>query len=263
MVTSLLDGLGCRAEAAGRRREAAPPLPLLAVLSGGDEIMETPASIDFYFDPMCPWAYQTSKWIRDVRSRKGFDIRWRFFSLEEVNREEGKKHPWERDWSYGWSQMRIGAWLRRESMDSVDRWYEAVGRAFHEEAVPTQEPDRHREILDQLGLPADTLEQAIADPTTTDEVRSDHDEAVGVHGGFGVPILVFPDGFALYGPVVVPAPTGDEADRLWDHVLGYTEFPNLYELKQPKSGDDLELIATTFEPYLRARSWRTIENPAP
>ena len=54
-------------------------------------------SVDFHFDVMCPYAYQTSKWIRDVRSQNGIEINWRFFSLEEVNRVEGKKHPWERE----------------------------------------------------------------------------------------------------------------------------------------------------------------------
>jgi 2-hydroxychromene-2-carboxylate isomerase len=58
---------------------------------------EQPKSIEFFFDIMCPYAYQTSVWIRDVQEQVGFDISWRFFSLEEINREEGKKHPYERD----------------------------------------------------------------------------------------------------------------------------------------------------------------------
>ncbi len=60
------------------------------------------SGVDFHFDVLCPWAYQTSKWIRDVRSQNGLEIR-RFFSLEEINRFEGKKHPWERSWSHHWS----------------------------------------------------------------------------------------------------------------------------------------------------------------
>src|ERR1700756_82641 len=70
-------------------------------------------SVDFHFDIMCPWAFQASVWMRDVRDRLGLEVRWRFFSLEEINRAEGKKHPWQREWSYGWSMMRIGALLRR------------------------------------------------------------------------------------------------------------------------------------------------------
>src|SRR5690606_2691540 len=62
----------------------------------------TPTSVDFHFDVMCPFAYQTSKWIRSVREQTGLTINWRFFSLEEINRVDGKKHPWEREWTYGW-----------------------------------------------------------------------------------------------------------------------------------------------------------------
>lgn len=80
-------------------------------------------TVDFHFDPLCPFAYQTSVWIRDVRAQLGITINWRFFSLEEINLVAGKKHPWERDWSYGWSLMRIGALLRRTNMSLLDRWY--------------------------------------------------------------------------------------------------------------------------------------------
>jgi len=92
-----------------------------------------PDRIEFFFDYMCPWAYRTSVWIREVREQVGFAIDWRFFSLEEVNREEGKKHPWERDFAYGWTPMRVAAWLRRRDMDWCDRWYLACGRALHDE----------------------------------------------------------------------------------------------------------------------------------
>ena len=70
-------------------------------------------SVDFHFDIMCPYAFQTSLWMRDVRDQLGLGVQWRFFSLEEINRSEGKKHPWEREWSYGWSMMRVAAFLRR------------------------------------------------------------------------------------------------------------------------------------------------------
>ena len=219
--------------------------------------------IDFYLDPMCPWAYQTSKWIREVRKHTGLGIDWRFFSLEEINRTDGKKHPWEREWSYGWSQMRVGAYLRRQSGDAVDQWYAAIGQAFHEEGRPTHDPDVHQEILSGIGFEDDVVQAAIADPTTSDEVRADHDHVVDRYAAFGVPVLVFPNDHPLFGPVVVPAPTGDEAVRLWELTVGWTEFPHLYELRKPKTDDDLRHIGEAFDPYLRAREWNTIENPAP
>jgi 2-hydroxychromene-2-carboxylate isomerase len=219
--------------------------------------------IEFHFDPMCPWAYQTSKWVRDVRAQIGLDIDWRFFSLEEVNRVEGKRHPWERPWSYGFGQMRVGAWLRRRSMDEVDRWYELVGRVFHEEGVKAHDPHVHAALLAEHGFPADAVDAALADDTTLDEVRADHERAVTEFGAHGVPTIVAPSGYAMYGPVVVPAPTGAAALRLWDLVRACEEFPHLYELRHPKTMGDLAHIAEVFSPYLNARDWQTVERPAP
>ncbi|MEA3184261.1 MAG: hypothetical protein QOJ74_738 [Ilumatobacteraceae bacterium] len=222
-----------------------------------------PTAIEFYFDPMCPWAYQTSVWIRDVRAQIGLDITWKFFSLEEINRPEGKRHPWERPLAYGWTPMRVAAWLRRTDMDLCDRWYEACGRALHVDGRRFYERDVALDLLDSIGAPPTAWEDALADPTTHDDVRADHDHAVTTYGAFGVPIIVLPDDRALFGPVVVPAPRGAEAVRLWELCNAYSGFDGLFELKTPKTSDDLRLIAHTFEPYLKARQWSTIENPAP
>ncbi len=77
-------------------------------------------------------------------------------------------------------------------------------------------------------------------------------------GGFGVPTLFFPDGQALFGPVLIDPPAGEAAEQLWDAVLAWTAFPHLYEIQRPKSRSDAEQIAATFEPYLRARDWLSI-----
>jgi predicted DsbA family dithiol-disulfide isomerase len=222
-----------------------------------------PSRIDAHIDPMCPFAYQTSLWLREVRDAVGVEVRWRFFSLEEINREDGQLHPWERDWSYGWSQMRVGALLRRQGNDLVDRWYEAVGRAFFVDERPTHVPDVHREVLTELGLDPALLDKALDDPTTSEEVRADHDEAVREHAAHGVPTLVFDTGQVLFGPVVAPAPTGDDALRLWDLVCLWSEVPFLFELRQPKTADDLSHLGEQFAPYFRARAWKSVARPAP
>lgn len=177
-----------------------------------------PASVDFHFDVMCPYAYQTSLWIREVRGLTGLEVSWRFFSLEEVNRAEGKKHPWEREWSYGWSMMRIGALLRRRSMADLDAWYARAGRALHVEGLKPHLPEVARALLEEMGFSAALVDEAIADPTTNDEVLADH-RRVADAGGFGVPTLFFPDGQCLYGPVLVDPPSAESAVRLWDAVL--------------------------------------------
>ncbi|MGA1506717.1 MAG: hypothetical protein ACO37V_09115, partial [Ilumatobacteraceae bacterium] len=107
--------------------------------------------VEFFFDPMCPWAYQTSLWIREVRRLTGLTIDWRFASLEEFNRPEGKRHPWEREIGYGWTPLRVAALLRRRSMEACDAWYLACGRALHEEGRRPHEADAAREMLASFG----------------------------------------------------------------------------------------------------------------
>jgi 2-hydroxychromene-2-carboxylate isomerase len=217
-----------------------------------------PTQVDFHFDLMCPFAYQASKWIRAVRAETGLGIAWRFFSLEEINRVEGKKHPWEREWSYGWSMLRIAAMLRRRDMALVDAWYERAGRALHEDGQRPHDPDVARRLLAEIGVDPSVVDEAIADPTTHDEVRSEHDAVVAA-GGYGVPTLHFPDGQWIFGPVVIDPPSGPAAVRLWQAVCAWLEFPHLYEIQRPKVADDLRFIAETFRPYLDGRDWVSID----
>ena len=215
-----------------------------------------PTEVDFHFDVMCPWAYQTSRWIRNVRAQNGLTINWKFFSLEEVNLREGKKHPWERDWSYGWSMMRIGAILRRQSMDNLDKWYERSGRALHEEGKRPNDPDVARHLLEEIGMDPNIVDKSLLDESTHDEIKDDHQRVIDA-GGYGVPTLFFGD-HPLYGPVLIDPPEGERAMRLWDTVISWLEFPDLYEMQKLKSLQDQGRIADTFRPYLEARDWVSI-----
>jgi len=213
--------------------------------------------VDFHFDPMCPFAYQTSRWMRHVRAELGLTVHWRFFSLEEVNRFEGKKHPWEREWSYGWSLMRIGALLRRRDMGLLDDWYAAIGKLLHEDGGKPHDPEVARTLLAGIGVESDLLDAALADETTHDEVRADHQRVLDA-GGYGVPTL-FLGGQCLFGPVLVDPPAGADAVRLWDVVTGMAAFPHVYELQRPKAPADQELIARQLQPYLRGRDWVSVD----
>lgn len=224
-----------------------------------------PTRVEFHFDVMCPFAYQTARWIRAVREQTDLDIAWRFFSLEEVNRVEGKKHPWEREWSYGWSMMRIGALLRRSSMDDLDRWYERAGRALHEEGHRPHDPAVARHLLTEIDLDPSVVDAAIADPTTHDEVRADHERVIDA-GGYGVPTLFFPefttatgDPECMFGPVILDPPTDEAALRLWEATTAWLEFPYLFELQRPKNAHHGEVITDRLRPYLEARDWVSID----
>jgi 2-hydroxychromene-2-carboxylate isomerase len=224
---------------------------------------------------MCPFAYNASVWLREVREQTGITVNWRFFSLEEVNRAEGRKHPWERDWSYGWSLMRVGALLRRSDMALLDAFYERTGRELHERGGKPHDPEVARALLAEIGANPAVLDEALADPTTHDEVRADHQRVVDA-GGFGVPTLFFhgvpddpsllrvpgvpeSDGQRLFGPVLIDPPTGVRAVRLWQTVTGFLEFPNLYEIQRPKSAADQAAILTAMQPYLTGRDWVTVD----
>lgn len=236
--------------------------------------MSTPAEptrVAFHFDVMCPYAFQTSLWMREVRDQLGLTVDWRFFSLEEINRAEGKKHPWEREWSYGWSMMRIGALLRRSDMDLLDRWYLAAGTALHVEGRKPHRPEVAEALLAELDLDPGLVRRAIEDPSTGDEVRAEHEQVLSL-GGWGVPTLVFgaEDGAhlpggpqALFGPVLIDPPRGAQAVALWRATTAWLEFPHVYELQRPKRPQDLAAIGEAFRPYLEARDWVTIQKETP
>ena len=97
---------------------------------------------------------------------------------------------------------------------------------------------------------------ALADPSTHDEVRADHQRVIDA-GGFGVPTLFFGDQ-CLFGPVLIDPPTGPAALRLWDVVSGMAELPHVYELQRPKTAADAALIGRSLKPYIDGRDWVSI-----
>jgi hypothetical protein len=160
--------------------------------------------------------------------------------------------------------MRVGALIRRElGNDALDRWYDAVGYAFFYDGCKTHVPEIHAEVIANAGFDPSFVTRAVDDESTLTEVRDEHLDAVARYGAHGVPTLVFDSGYAVYGPVVVPAPEGDDAVALWELVRGMQRFPHLYELRHPKTTDDLVNVAEQFRTYLTTRDWQTIENPAP
>ena len=224
--------------------------------------VQPPSEVDFYFDTMCPFAFHTSLWIREVRRLTDLTINWKFFSLEEINRREDQKHPWERTIAYGWTPLRIAATLRRRDPALCDAWYLACGTALHIHGRRPYERDVALALLADIGVEPEVWDSTLADDTTHDDIRADHEYATSALGGFGVPILVAPQARAVFGPVVVPAPMGDAALELWNLVVAYGRFPGLYEIKTPKTDDDMRRIGAAFTPYLANREWQTIQHPA-
>jgi 2-hydroxychromene-2-carboxylate isomerase len=202
------------------------------------------ARIAFYFDPLCPWAWLTSLWIREVRRHRELDIEWKFFSLAGVN-EKGE------DWH---GPLRIAALARREGgNEAVDRAYLALGRLFHERSdsfdIIGQLAEVAQSYLADAGLDPSLAPRALADPTTLEDVLADHREAVDTLGAFGVPWIVAEgDEAGFFGPVIGALLTGDGAVELWDDFQRLARRPYLYELKRGarKSLPDLKGLSERF-----------------
>ncbi len=202
----------------------------------------TPASIDFHFDPMCPLAWRTALWMREVRQVRPVDVTWRFFSLETINRKEGAQPDYK---SAGWAALRTLALARRRGgNEAVERVYLALGAAQHGRKESIREPDGVRAALRRAGLDPTLVDAALADESTIRDVQADHEEAVQRYHAFGVPTIAFKGSdVGFYGPIIQFVPRGEDAGQWWDHLEWALQQPNLFELKRDRSYVKWEPIA--------------------
>ena len=206
------------------------------------------ADLHFYFDPVCPFAWMTSKWVRMVAARRDYSVDWRFISLRLLNSHvDYDTHfppEYEAGHTAGLRMLRLCAAVReRHGRDAVARLYEALGAAvFDREPVPDDAgahgrrgtPEFVAPILAELGLPAD-LASALDDTAFDAVVQAETDEALAQTGkDVGTPILHFepPEGVAFFGPVISRLPSEEDAVALWEHVVGLARFGGFAELKR-------------------------------
>ncbi len=189
--------------------------------------------MEFYFDPICPWCWMTSRWASEVAEARGFEIDWKPISLAILN--EGHDAG---DHAEGHRQgKRMGlvavAVGHNAGNDAVGRLYTAFGERIH----PGARDDYDTIIAESLGeLNLEPSLSAAADREEADEeLRANTAHAMEIAGpDVGVPIISI-DGVAFFGPVVTPAPTGEEALRLWDGIYAAASVPGFYELKRGRT----------------------------
>jgi len=206
----------------------------------------TPYDLHFYFDPVCPFAWMTSKWVRIVAAQRDYRVDWRFISLRILNAEVDyathfPKH-YEEGHTAGLKLLRVAAKVRAEhGRDAVGPLYAAFGtRLFdtvREQSLQAAD-QAARELVEaalaNAGLPAD-LADALEDATLDDEIRAETDEALTLTGrDVGTPILHFrpPTGTVFFGPVISRLPSPEDSVTLWDHVIALAEFPGFAEIKR-------------------------------
>ena len=204
----------------------------------------TDADLRFWFDPVCPFAWMTSKWVRTVAAQRDYAVDWRFISLRLLNAHiDYDSHfppEYEAGHTAGLRLLRVCARARDEhGPEAVDRLYLAMGQRIWEQEHPDADtagrvPQVAAASLAEAGLPAE-LAEALEDPAHDADLQVSTDEALSLTGkDVGTPILHFqpPAGVAFFGPVISRLPSDDEAVELWDHVIGLARFPGFAELKR-------------------------------
>jgi 2-hydroxychromene-2-carboxylate isomerase len=201
------------------------------------------AGIDFYFDPVCPFAWMTSKWVRLVMAQRDYAVDWRFISLRLVNADvDYDAHfppEYEAGHTAGLRLLRVAAKARAEhGRAAIGPLYAAFGRRIFDTPGGAAEPRGTRQfvepVLAEAGLPTD-LADALDDQAFDPEIQAETAEALTLTGkDVGTPIIHFrpPDGVAFFGPVISRLPSEADAVRLWDHVVGLAGFPGFAELKR-------------------------------
>lgn len=203
------------------------------------------AAAEMFFDPTCPWAWMTSRWMMEVAQVRDVDVTWSVMSLAVLN--EGRDLP------QGYRDLLDRAWLpvrtimaavatvpADEQNDLRKKLYDAMGQRIHLEDRNKDEESLRQicvESLAEVGLPAELIEQAQNAPGDDVDValRASHQRAMDLVGDeVGTPVVSFDD-VAFFGPVVTPAPKGEAAGKLWDGCLLVAGTPGFYELKRTRN----------------------------
>ena len=201
------------------------------------------ADLHFYFDPVCPFAWMTSKWVRLVAEQRDYTVDWRFISLRLLNAhlDYDSHFPAGYDGGHtaGLRLLRVAARVRSEyGRDSIGPLYEAIGtQVFDDESAATDtthgayrgEAAFLRPILERVGLPTQ-LTDTLDDERWDAEIQRETDEALDLTGrDVGTPIIHVepPEGVAFFGPVISRLPAADDAVLLWDHVARAGAVPRL------------------------------------
>jgi hypothetical protein len=203
--------------------------------------------IHFYFDPVCPFAWMTSKWVRMVQAQRSYTVDWRFISLRMINAavDYDSHFPpgYEAGHTAGLKLLRVAARTRAEhGRAAVGALYAALGARIFDTSADSDQPDGGYRgiraflapVLAGTGLRAE-LADALEDASFDAEIGRETDQALALTGkDVGTPIIQFkpPAGIAFFGPVISRLPSAAEAVPLWDNVLGLASFPGFAELKR-------------------------------
>ncbi|HET7328250.1 MAG TPA: DsbA family protein [Nocardioidaceae bacterium] len=193
---------------------------------------------DFWFDPICPWAWLSSRWLLEVEQVRDITPSWHVMSLAYLNQDKDLPEDYRALMDKAWGPARVCIAAAEQHGDGVlGPLYTALGRRFHNEG---REKDRAtvEDALTEAGLPT-SLADAMDSSDLDDVLRKSHHAGMDQVGmDVGTPVISV-EGVAFFGPVVTPAPRGEAAGRLWDGVLLVAGTDGFYELKRTRDRDPI------------------------